>query len=61
MAVDLSPINDPLSGSLAKCIEAGVKPFSEEFVQRAREAGLVSGFDWKRRGGMHLEHSTIFE
>lgn len=55
MAADLNPSDNPLGLSRLQCLEKGLKPFSEQFQQTARDAGLKCGCDFQRKDGMHWE------
>lgn len=56
MAADLNPSHNPLGLTRDQAIVRGLKPFSKEFQQAARDAGLICGIDFPGRpDGMHFE------
>jgi len=58
-AADLNPSDNPLGVSREKAILIGLKPFSEQFQQAARDAGLTPGIDFGRKDGMHFEFTNF--
>ena len=54
-AVDFNPGDNPLGVSRENALQRGLKPFTKEFQQAARNAGLTAGYDFPRIDGMHFE------
>lgn len=59
VAIDLNAKDNPLNMSRERCIEAGLNPFSDNFVACFKDAGFDWGGDWKRADGMHFQLSKI--
>lgn len=55
LAVDLNPSQNPLGMSKEQAEKKGLKPFSNEFQQAGRDAGLTCGIDFIRKDGMHFQ------
>ena len=55
MAIDLNPSQNPLGHSREECIEKGLTPFTEKFLQVWRDMGWKVGADFSRRDLMHFE------
>ena len=55
IAVDLNVLDNPLGMSREQAVAKGLKPFSKEFQQVARDCGLQCGYDFGRIDGMHFE------
>lgn len=56
LAVDLNPTQNPIYKTREQCIEAGLTPFTPEFVQCWRDMGWVAGEDFGSRPDiMHFE------
>lgn len=54
-AVDLNATDNPLNVTREQAIAKGLKPFTAEFIQTIRDAGLTAGYDFPRCDGMHIE------
>jgi hypothetical protein len=59
IAVDLNPTHNPLGVTRTQAIHRGLKPFTEHFIQVARDCGLVCGADFARADLMHFEMSKF--
>lgn len=56
IAIDLNPLQNPIFNTREQCLAKGLKPFSEAFIQCARDCGLIVGADFKGRPDlMHFE------
>jgi hypothetical protein len=56
LAVDLNPLDNPIYSTREQCIAKGLKPFTKEFIQAGRDAGLICGADFPGRPDlMHFE------
>ena len=54
-AVDLNVNDNPLGLTREQALAKGLKPFSKEFQQTARDCGILPGIDFPRGDGMHFE------
>ena len=55
IAVDLNMKDNPLGMTREQAVKAGLVPFTNEFIQVARDCGLQVGADFKRKDLMHME------
>jgi hypothetical protein len=55
IAFDLNPAHNPLGVSREEAIAKGLTPFTAEFQKAAKDAGLIVGYDFTRKDGMHFE------
>lgn len=60
IAIDLNAADNPLGWDRKKCLQMGLKPFSEEFVKVWEDTGWVAGYKFKRCDGMHFERTREF-
>lgn len=59
MAVDLNANDNPLGMDRETAIKEGLTPFTQGFQQTALDIGLVCGYDFSRKDGMHFENTNI--
>lgn len=56
LAVDFNPTQNPIYKTRQECIDAGLTPFTPEFIQTWRDMGWVVGEDFPGRPDlMHVE------
>jgi hypothetical protein len=55
LAVDLNPAQNSLGKSYDQLVAMGKKPFSDAFINIARNCGLIAGADFTRNDRMHFE------
>jgi hypothetical protein len=60
MAIDLNPDDNPLGLDRDQAKAKGLKPFSPAFQQCAQDCGLLPGYSFKRKDGMHYEATLKF-
>lgn len=62
LAVDLNAHDNPFGHTKEEDISAGLKPFSDAFLQVWRDCGFIDGADFchGREDGMHFEWSKQF-
>ena len=58
LAFDLNMGDNPLGLSRLDALKAGLNPFTEIFIQTARDEGFVAGADFSRKDLMHFEAVT---
>lgn len=61
IAVDFNVEDNPLGWSRDKCLQMGLKPFTEAFISVWRSTGWTCGSDFSRPDGMHFEWTKEFE
>ncbi len=62
LAVDLNPDQNPIYKTREQCIEAGLKPFTEAFIQTWRDMGWIVGADFGGRPDlMHFQWTKFLQ
>ena len=60
LAVDFNVADNPLGLTRLQALGVGLKPFSEQFQQAARDADFICGIDFKRGDGQHFEYTKHY-
>lgn len=59
VALDFNAAQNPLGMTREQCHKAGLRPFSETFIQCFEDAGFDSGWRFARPDGMHFQLASI--
>lgn len=58
-ALDFNASQNPLGKTREECVEAGLKPFSRQFIQVWGEYNFLSGEKFPRKDLMHFEYNKF--
>lgn len=58
MAVDLNAKDNPIGMDRETAVKEGLTPFTSEFIQTSLDTGLIAGYNFGRKDGMHFENTN---
>lgn len=59
MAIDLNAKDNPLGIDRETALKMKLTPFTKEFIQCAEDIGMVAGYNFSRKDGMHFEDTKF--